>query len=379
MPPTNQFQHQQYSSEKPHSNYSVIQAQTGPEVESAEWRQRMLTAGNVLQDKNLFAIYLVHGTFVGTDTLGLARTLDRLSTTIAHQFRRSHKRLADLILRERSNYNQSYATLMEKSLGGHIPVRLFHWSGENHHLGRADGAVRLIDDLNKRKIPPGSRVLLWGHSHAGNLFALLSNLLGGDKDARQRFFQAAGPWRSSSETCPASQAWWRVRSLLDHGNPFDPITLNALTFGTPICYGWDTNTMGKLLHFVYHRTPPHLSDTQHPLQQQPVSKLSSYSGDILQQIGISGTNFYPFGATLRDWQANRQLGALFERSLPKQRLLNTLRAGKRVAEDGITLFTDYSSSAKWINRPWIGHSMYTHRRWLLFHIEETIQRLFLDA
>lgn len=378
MPPTNQFQHQQYSSEKSQSNYSVIKAQTGAKVESADWQQRMLAAGNVLQKKKLVAIYLVHGTFVGTDTLGLARTLDRLSTTVAHQFRRSHKRLADLILRERSNYSPSYATLMEKSLGGQIPVRLFHWTGENHHLGRADGAIRLIDDLTTRKLPPGSRVLLWGHSHAGNLFALLSNLLGGDQNSRERFFRAAGLWRSSSETCPVNQAWWRVRSLLDQGNPLDHITLDVLTFGTPVCYGWDTDTMGKLLHFVYHRTPPHLSDTQHPLRQ-PVSKLGRYSGDILQQIGISGTNFSPLGATPRDWQSNRQLGALFESSLPKQRLLHTLRAGKRVAEDGMTLFTDYSSLSKWFSRPWIGHSMYTHRKWLLFHIEETIQRFYSDA
>ena len=38
------------------------------------------------------------------------------------------------------------------------------------------------------------RVLLWGHSHAGNVLALVSNLLRADAAGVDRFFAAAAPF-----------------------------------------------------------------------------------------------------------------------------------------------------------------------------------------
>ncbi len=36
-----------------------------------------------------------------------------------------------------------------------IPVRQFHWSSQNNHIARADGAVRLIAELARLAIELG--------------------------------------------------------------------------------------------------------------------------------------------------------------------------------------------------------------------------------
>ena len=93
-----------------------------------------------------------------------------------------------------------------RECGEGVPVRLFHWSSENHHLGRADAAVRLIDEIAALELPRRKRILVWGHSHAGNVFALMSNLLAGDSESIERFFTAtcwpATPNRSSDSSLP---------------------------------------------------------------------------------------------------------------------------------------------------------------------------------
>ncbi len=108
-----------------------------------------------------------------------------------------------------------------------IPVRLFNWSSENHHIGRADGAIRLLDELASLKLQPTQRVLLFGHSHAGNVFALMTNLLCGDRRAIRRFFAAADIYyRWPVVGCIDIPAWGRVRDWLS--SPVPPFSGRAL-------------------------------------------------------------------------------------------------------------------------------------------------------
>ena len=59
-----------------------------------------------------------------------------------------------------------------------IKVDRFDWSSGNDHLARAEAAVKLFNRLADLPIDLATeRLLLWGHSHAGNVFALLTNLL----------------------------------------------------------------------------------------------------------------------------------------------------------------------------------------------------------
>jgi len=141
------------------------------------------------------AVYLVHGTFVGPDALGVLAELARVFPKASNAVRRLIKRAVNKITGEAGNYTRSYARLFESAINRPdqpgIPVHLFNWSSENHHIGRADGAVRLINELASLELKPGQRVLLWGHSHAGNVFALMTNLLAGHAEAVESFFKAA--------------------------------------------------------------------------------------------------------------------------------------------------------------------------------------------
>jgi hypothetical protein len=53
------------------------------------------------------------------------------------------------------------------------------WSSENHHVGRLEGALGLVRALatHAELGAPRGRILILGHSHAGQVFALVTQLL----------------------------------------------------------------------------------------------------------------------------------------------------------------------------------------------------------
>lgn len=121
----------------------------------------MAAVGATLARANVAAVYLVHGTFTGNDPLGLLTELARFAPRLSERLRRVAKGAADLVIGETGNYTAGFAARMETALsagaGRTIPVRRFHWSGQNTHVSRADGAVRLIDELAKlamTQLPP---------------------------------------------------------------------------------------------------------------------------------------------------------------------------------------------------------------------------------
>lgn len=155
----------------------------------------MQQVGRAYRQAGVSSIYLVHGTFVGADALGILSLLGRVYPQAQTFLGSLAKSAVDLVAGEGGNYTGQYASTFERALQSPgeptIPVRRFHWSSQNNHLGRADGAVRLIDELAEAGLPPQGRVLLWGHSHAGNVFSLISNLLAADRETLEEFFNAA--------------------------------------------------------------------------------------------------------------------------------------------------------------------------------------------
>ena len=151
--------------------------------------------GNVpqlLRQAKVARIILVHGTFAGNDIVGLARELTRFSPALADKLSAIGKKWIDDLVGELGNYTQEFVDCFSglinpKSLQP-IPVTRFHWSGENHHLGRADGVMTLLDLL--AGAPSEGRVLVFAHSHGGNVMAMMSQLLAADASIRQQFFAA---------------------------------------------------------------------------------------------------------------------------------------------------------------------------------------------
>ena len=339
----------------------------------------MFEVGQALRGADVAAIYLAHGTFVGTDAWGVLAEFGRMFPAAEPALRRVIKRLVDNFLADVGNFTGAYAQLFEQSLAEPtIPVRRFHWSSENHHIGRADGAVRLIDELARLDLAAGQRVLLWGHSHAGNVFALATNLLGGARDAVEEFFSAAEVYyRWPLLGWVDIPLWQRVRDLLrDEHHRLRDIKLDFVTFGTPIRYGWETAGYSQLLHFIYHRPVPGLAQHRAPFPLQLERVLDGRDGDYIQQLGIAGTNLMPSIFAWRTWWADNRLDALLQGDLRQRDLAERFRVGARVPDEGTTLLVDYGPLTGDVSKHHAGHALYTRTAWLPFHATEVAHRFY---
>ncbi len=118
----------------------------------------------VLRQAGVEKVVLVHGTFAGNDMIGLTREIARFSPTLAGHLKQIGKQWFDDLVGELGNYTEKFvdcfSSLINPPALEPIPVIRFHWSGENHHLGRADGVMSLLDLLAEEHA--AQRVLMSG-------------------------------------------------------------------------------------------------------------------------------------------------------------------------------------------------------------------------
>ena len=382
MPQVNQFRHQAYTDTPPTSPHHLVNPAAHPPVGSDEFCRRMDEVGRVLERAGVATVYLVHGTFVGPDALGVLAELARVFPKAGRPVRRVIKRLVDKITGEVGNYSGQYAQALEVAINSpkrpFIPVRRFHWSSENHHIGRADGAIRLIDELAAQRLKPHQRILLWGHSHAGNVFALITNLMAGNPQAIDEFFKATAIYyRWPLVGCVDIPVWRRVRDLLgDHKAPLFGVPLDIATFGTPIRYGWDSGGYDHLLHFVNHRPARGVPDYRAAFPPRVGDIMDATDGDYIQQLGIAGTNIMPSLFAWRSWLADNRLDNLLQQDVSPSRTLDRFETGAIVPDEGTTLLVDYGPPRGGIASHLAGHAVYTSPQWMLFHAEEIARRFY---
>jgi len=351
-----------------------------------EFGEQLASAGARFGLAQVAAIYCVHGTFVGNDVLGLLTELSRFAPGLSKELSRCGKRVIDFFTGEAGNYTRAFTSTMEAGLSAGaertIPVQQFHWSSQNNHIARADGAIRLIAELAQlattSEASPPRRAQLWAHSHGGNVLALVTQLLGADRTARNEFFEAAHcfyqPWIRQSVDMPV---WQQVRELLDEpDHPMRHMSLDMVTFGTPIRYGWNANGYANLLHFIHHRPPPRGAEYMAPVPLNLLRARKALDGDYIQQIGISGTNFMPLLLAVRTLLADWRLDKLLEHDLARESILARLRHGTRVPDEGTTLLVDYQGIHPRVYRHLAGHGLYTRRKWLPFHCREIAERFY---
>jgi hypothetical protein len=385
MPCGNHFRHQRYSADEPPGSYVLLDPPLPPLPGTPQFAQRMQRVGAALRAAGVRCVYLIHGTFVGPDALGIVGDLERLLPEWGQRLRRAFKAAADRVVGDRGNYTQRYAELLEQALhvpgDDPLPVRRFFWSSENHHLGRADGAIRLLDELRRSGHTQRGCVLLWAHSHGGNVLALVSNLLGGTPEVRRRFFDAARPYYYNRWTGRIElPIWERVASWLcsEHEPAALPILgtrLDMVTFGTPVRYGWETCGYGRLLHFAHHVPAPELPAFRARFPPSAEDILQG-RGDTVQLIGIAGTNLIPSLLAWRTLAADRRLHRLLQPDVPQADLWRRLCCGQRVHADGNTLLVDYFQAAPYLAQHLAGHAVYTREEWMLFHAEEVARRFY---
>jgi hypothetical protein len=334
----------------------------------------------VLRAAGVQQVVLVHGTFTGNDAWGLVRGLEWLVPAVGDTLRQTGQQWVDWLARDVGNYySDGYVQAFQQWLRDEpsIGVQRFMWSGENYHLGRADAAIRLLELLLAAAQQGCLHSLLWGHSHAGNVLALATNLLGSSPQIVQRFFAACRPLFWSSHVSPLDrQRWQHVQQLLQQRDLIAGLCLEIVTFGTPVRYGWETSGYRQLLHIVHHRPAPGLPEyrASFPFTWDDVS--TARQGDYVQQLGIAGTDFLPATLSWRAVVAERNLRRLLQDGLRRRDTLQRLGLGVRVANEGQTLLVDYPDDATHCRQRLLGHAIYTSPDWLPYHLQQVVTRFY---
>jgi hypothetical protein len=371
MPVDNRFRHQEYHRQPSPESWRIVPP-GGPLAPTADaYTDRMLAAAHWLPAEGIGTVYLVHGTLAGTDVGGLHREVRRFAPRLAARMGSTWKQLIDMFAGDMGNYTKKYTDLFRQQIDAAVTppvaVRRFFWTSENHHLGRADAAVQLLVDLS-RQADKDRRIMLWGHSHAGNVFAILTNLLGGDRDTRQLFCGATKSFVERND----DGVWRQARALLlEHPSALiDPARLDIVTFGTPVRYGWERRGYGRLLHVVNHRAMEGVLPCQVPFPPTATQLRRVEAGDYFQQMFIAGTNFMPNAHSLRHWKTERRLHLLLQKEVSSRRVWDSLGHGRRVSDDGLTLLIDYAASGDAAATTLAGHAVYTRAAWLPFHLQQ---------
>lgn len=395
MPRQNQFRHQPYP--------------TAPQIRPS--RQILnVDPGNVdfgrLHTRHgVQEVVLVPGTFAGDDPFNIVGTLrsiadripaggtviDSIADRVAELTQQAFNRAADDV----GNYSAEFAARFEELVGGDPRVSILTptWTGQNHHLARADLAVRLLDFLDRQELHRGEQVLLWGHSHAGNGFALLSNLLANDHSSVEQFFEACG--------YPEEEHWKRAHRTLRTAQSPHPLArhVTAVTFGTPVRYGWDTDGLHGLYHILFDRPADDgTAITTHPVfPPHPVSDMMEASwGDWVQAFAIAGTDVVPPSPGMME--RNTQMAELLlnglqppeltidTRLIPVEHLRHLCarwKTGTRCHADGHNLLVDYVLSGREllglpVEFSVFGHGVATTIDWLPAHLDLLLRRMDLS-
>jgi hypothetical protein len=213
------------------------------------------------------------------------------------------------------------------------------------------------------------------------VFALLTNLLGGDIESRREFFQAARcHYHSPIFRWVDLPTWQRMEKLLLANDPVLPgVTVDIATFGTPLRYGWETAGYGHLLHFVNHRPSEGIPEYLVPFPPNAEEMIAATSGDYVHSLAIAGTDFTPSLFSARGLLANERLRRLLQPGLRKRDLLERLRMGCRVAHEGHTLLVDYGPETVGPVKHIVGHAVYTRSEWMSFHAGQIANQFYRKA
>lgn len=364
MPYDNRFRHQRYEVTPSPELHHFVPVERLPDPDSPEARHQVVQAGRTLRAAGVRRIYLVHGTLTGTDVSGLYREIKRIAPRMGRALGGTSKQLVDLFARDMGNYTEDYVLRLQEGINETrqpaIQVKRFVWSSENNHTGRAIAALQLLVELAGSQ-PVRGRMMLWGHSHAGNVFALLTNLLGGDLETRSRFLSCFEDWLERRDP----EVWQQAQALLMKDEPILDEPLDIVTLGTPIRYGWERRGYHTLQHFINHHplgSPPEVA----PFPPTAEQLRESAAGDYFQQMFIAGTNFMPGLWSWGQWKVERHLRRLIQADVSSRALVPSLRHGRRVPAEGRSLLVDYGL-ADATARSLAGHAVYTRLHWLPFH------------
>ena len=359
MPLKNHFRHQKYSADEPAASWRYVEAEFPAQPGGEVFAKNADAFAESVADE-VDAIWFVHGTFAGNDALGWFGQLERMIPAAGPTLKKFGKKLTDVLAGDSGNFTPAFVDLF----GDQPKTRRFVWSGENTHSGRCKAAIELLDELLQR-VETQPRVMLWGHSHAGNVAALITNLLGAEDWVRDRFLDLVEPLFPvrDDRLC----AFSRVSKALDSGL-VDKLKIDVVNFGAPISYGWDSAGYRKLLHVVNHVPQSGQAEWLCSLIEAGKNFRDGVPGDMAQILGITGSDFLPWLLNRTTREVEKQLHDFLAPDCSRRDWWSRASIGMRVADEGETVLVKYDNTDGLASLTF-GHSVYTKPEWLGFHLD----------
>ncbi|MBC7532822.1 MAG: hypothetical protein H7318_14715 [Oligoflexus sp.] len=324
-----------------------------------EWRESLRRSGAILKAAGVKEIILLHGTFVGSDPINLVSSMKSLFPKLSREAEegmgRRMKGIIDYVAQDNGNFVPKYIELLEQGLEAKIPVKLQFWSSANHHLGRLEGAIRLLEKVSVDFPQSQSdRILLIGHSHARQVFALFTQLILGSQVSTglgSDLWQFAVRERLATEEL-------RTKAKHLRKQRFDFVTL-----GGPVRYPWTYIPDMRVLHIVNHRG-------DNSSIAEPWAFWKGSGGDFVQQWGMIGSD--TLAPTPRERQLNRGLDDLLGKGWHTRLWIQSIVRRERLGDFGRTLLVDYGHEQPNKNnfiRAVFGHGVYTRFDIMHFQME----------
>ena len=420
MPIENNFQHDEMSRKNPGERITLREANPTPISESSSGLDSMAALGQRLSNSSVRVIVLLHGCIMGTDLFGVQR-LDELGglkrgysrgvaglDALLALMRESSngiaslpggvkpplmnddatKKLIDEQIGDAGNFTNAYVELMRQSLNRGLdrPIHCIRelWSCEHHHLGRALAAVSMLERLRDwsvtHKLSRGDRILVQAHGQAGLVLALVSNLLSvASTSGRARLLDLLVGFVSQIGPPDLTTTVQRIAPLLSNGTLLHGATLDVVTLGMPVRYGWDPSGLGKLLHIVNHRnlrTDGKTWLSKMELPQITMEMPIAWGGDYVQELAVAGSDAVP--TTDAGKAANRAVWEIVEPFDGFERWLECARRAVRIPSEGLGILVDYKDSTGSTNvrDHYFGHAVYTRLNMMLFNTTEIVQRFY---
>jgi hypothetical protein len=314
--------------------------------------------GVKIKKASVKSIYIIHGTFVGEDPFHLIGLLESslpaIGQEIIQKIRQNTKKGQDLFTKDLGNFIEDHVDILSSMTLGSIPVHNLTWSSGNHHYARVKGALKLIEDLSS-KHNDKDRVLLIGHSHAGQLFALLSQFCDNKKNLNQILSCI------NSDDIP--------KDLESKLKKISNLSLDFVTLGTPFRYEWKLGKKMRALHIINHRGNDILAGSTS-------GATFTKDGDYIQQWGIAGSDIKSPVNTER--LINEKLDEFLGVGTNFDEFKLNIKKKNRIHNQGHHLLVDYGDSSKIPNmfQTVLGHGCYTRIKHLRFLISNISQRFY---
>lgn len=357
-PPTTDYKHEVFEDIVTfNSNSRKLESQ------SQDWQKKMRDLGRRLKDAKVGLIYFVHGTFAGDDPLGLIKLFEQKYPYFGKLCKVFNKKIIDKTMGDCGNYTSEYVELFKKAIDTEIYCDEFIWNSENNHLGRLKGSIDLVkkiaSDINGKMPSWGERVLLIGHSHAGQMFALMTNFLAQSPGVDSLLTIARD---GNIDTSRFDEYLQKIRT----------VHLDYVTCGTPLRYKWG-NGAYKLLNVINHRKDGFLAGGDINTARFYVNFPRTKDGDYVQQLAIAGSDLDMNNSL------NKQLDRILGKGEDMQKLLENVKARMRIPSYGKTILVDYKDNNTYLpncRETLFGHGVYTRFEKMLFNTKLIVDEMY---